>query len=238
MSHQHGGLDAAVVDRGRSAPAHAHEGHGGHTDGRLDHAAQFRRLFWIMLVLTAPTVAFSGMFADLLGYRLPDVAGLRWIAPALGTVMYVWGGRPFLSGALGEVRSRRPGMMLLISLAITVAFVSSWGASSGVLHHDLDFWWELALLSAIMLLGHWLEMRSLAQTSSAVDSLAAPTFRFVPTHFRAGCPCRGLIGVLSGRSGSWSGAAGRSAPGSLSARVVSSVVDVVGGFLGRSGSRA
>src|SRR6185503_18479777 len=65
------------------------------------------------------------------------------------------------------------GMMLLIGLAITVAFVSSWGASLGALDHQLDFWWELALLIVIMLLGHWIEMRSLAQTTSALDSLAA-----------------------------------------------------------------
>jgi Cu2+-exporting ATPase len=87
--------------------------------------------------------------------------------------MYLWGGRPFLTGAISEIRSRAPGMMLLIGLAITVAFVSSWGASIGVLPHDLDFWWELALLIVIMLLGHWIEMRSLAQTTSALDSLAA-----------------------------------------------------------------
>ena len=87
--------------------------------------------------------------------------------------MYLWGGRPFLTGAISEIRSRAPGMMLLIGLAITVAFVSSWGASLGVLPHNLDFWWELALLIVIMLLGHWIEMRSLAQTTSALDSLAA-----------------------------------------------------------------
>ena len=67
--------------------------------------------------------------------------------------MYLWGGRPFLTGAVSEIRSRTPGMMLLIGLAITVAFVSSWGASLGVLPHNLDFWWELALLIVIMLLG-------------------------------------------------------------------------------------
>src|SRR5690625_734898 len=87
--------------------------------------------------------------------------------------MYVWGGRPFLTGAVGELRSRKPGMMLLIGMAITVAFVASLGASLGIFSHELDFWWELALLVVIMLLGHWLEMRSLAQTSSALDSLAA-----------------------------------------------------------------
>lgn len=126
-----------------------------------------------MAALAVPTVALSPMFAMLLGYELPDFPGARWISPVLGTVMYVWGGRPFLTGAVSEIRSRAPGMMLLIGLAITVAFLASWGASLGVLHHQLDFWWELALLIVIMLLGHWIEMRSLAQTTSALDSLAA-----------------------------------------------------------------
>ncbi len=148
---------------------HGHQGHGGHRD----HVAQFRRLFWVMLVLAIPTVALSGMFAMILGYQVPEFPGAQWVSPLLGTVMYFWGGRPFLTGAISEIRSRTPGMMLLIGLAITVAFVSSWGASLGVLDHQLDFWWELALLIVIMLLGHWIEMRSLAQTSSALDSLAA-----------------------------------------------------------------
>ena len=126
-----------------------------------------------MLVLAVPVVGLSPMFADLIGYTIPHVPGLGWIAPVLGTVMYVWGGRPFLSGGLSELRSRAPGMMLLISLGITVAFLASWGSTLGLLHHSLEFWWELALLIVIMLLGHWIEMRSLAQTSSALDSLAA-----------------------------------------------------------------
>jgi Cu2+-exporting ATPase len=146
-----------------------HPGHGGHGD----HVAQFRRLFWTMLVLAAPTVALSGMFAMILGYTVPDFPGSQWVSPVLGTVMYLWGGRPFLTGAISEIRSRTPGMMLLIGLAITVAFTSSLGASLGLLPHNLDFWWELALLIVIMLLGHWIEMRSLAQTTSALDSLAA-----------------------------------------------------------------
>ncbi|WP_425413814.1 heavy metal translocating P-type ATPase [Ruania albidiflava] len=113
------------------------------------------------------------MFADLLGYQLPDAGWVWWVSPVLGTVMYLWGGRPFLTGALSEIRARQPGMMLLIGLAITVAFIASWGASLGLLDHQLNFWWELALLVVIMLLGHWIEMRSLAQTTSALDSLAA-----------------------------------------------------------------
>jgi Cu2+-exporting ATPase len=113
------------------------------------------------------------MFADLVGYQLPDAPWVAWVSPVLGTVMYLWGGSPFLTGAVSEVRSRKPGMMLLISLAITVAFIASMGASLQLLDAELGFWWELALLVVIMLLGHWIEMRSLAQTTSALDSLAA-----------------------------------------------------------------
>lgn len=147
-----------------------HEGHSGHS-GHAGHAAHFRRLFWIMLVVAVPVVVCSPMFAMLLGYEVP--AWALWVSPVLGTAMYLWGGAPFLSGAVAEIRDRKPGMMLLIGLAITVAFLASWGASLGLLHHELDFWWELALLVVIMLLGHWMEMRSLAQTTSALDSLAA-----------------------------------------------------------------
>jgi Cu2+-exporting ATPase len=161
------------VQRAGHATQTAHAEHGGHHAGHGDHVAQFRRLFWTMLVLAVPTVALSGMFAMILGYTVPEFGGSRWVSPVLGTAMYLWGGRPFLTGAISEILSRTPGMMLLIGLAITVAFISSWGASLGVLPHNLDFWWELALLIVIMLLGHWIEMRSLAQTTSALDSLAA-----------------------------------------------------------------
>ncbi|KAB1641494.1 cadmium-translocating P-type ATPase [Gulosibacter chungangensis] len=148
----------------------AHGGHGGHA-GHGDHVGQFRRLFWINLVIALPVVLFSPMFGMVLGYEVPGWAG--WIAPVLGTVMYGWGGWPFLTGAWSEIKSRKPGMMLLIALAITVAFFASWAATLGLVHHELEFWWELALLIVIMLLGHWIEMRSLAQTTSALDSLAA-----------------------------------------------------------------
>ncbi len=167
---QHAAAGGASHEHHGATGGHGHAGHGG---GHGDHVAQFRRLFWIMLVLAIPVVGASGMFAMILGYTLPDVAALAWVSPVLGTLMYVWGGRPFLTGAVSELKSRRPGMMLLIALAISVAFLASWGASLGLLDHELDFWWELALLIVIMLLGHWIEMRSLAQTSSALESLAA-----------------------------------------------------------------
>ena len=125
-----------------------------------------------MLVFALPVVSFDAMFASLVGYPLPRSGWTTWISPVLGTVMYVWGGRPFLTGAVDEIRGRRPGMMLLIGLAITVAFLASWAYSLGLVSHELDFWWELALLIVIMLVGHWIEMRSLAQTTSALDSLA------------------------------------------------------------------
>ncbi|MCC2031229.1 cadmium-translocating P-type ATPase [Microbacterium sp. BWT-G7] len=176
--HAHAGLGspaAHAAPAAHDAPAAhaAHSSHGGHTGHGADHAARFRRLFWINLALAVPVIAFSGMFAMLAGYPLPEAPIAAWISPVLGTVMYFWGGWPFLTGAIGEIRARTPGMMLLVGLAITVAFIASWGATLGMLHHQLEFWWELALLIVIMLLGHWIEMRSLAQTTSALDSLAA-----------------------------------------------------------------
>lgn len=166
-NHQHSTAMAGTGEHtGHHDSGMSHAGHG-------DHVAQFRKLFWLNLIIAVPVVAFSSMFAMLIGYDIPDFAGAQWVAPLLGTVMYLVGGRPFLTGAISEIRSGKPGMMLLIGLAITVAFLASWGASLGVLHHELEFWWELALLIVIMLLGHWVEMRSLAQTTSALDSLAA-----------------------------------------------------------------
>ena len=152
-----------------------HEGHGGHGGhgGQHDHVAMFRRLFWISVVLAIPTVLLSGAFAHLVGYNLPDSPVIAWIPAILGTVLYVWTGRPFLTGAVDEITQRSPGMMTLIALGITVAFLASWGSHLGLLDPQLEFWWELAMLVVIMLLGHWVEMASLARTSSALDELAA-----------------------------------------------------------------
>ncbi|GAT12234.1 copper-translocating P-type ATPase [Mycolicibacterium novocastrense] len=133
----------------------------------------FRRRFWFSLVLSVPVVVFSHMIAELFGYTRPDFPGMTWIAPILGTVIFVYGGMPFLTGGWAEVKSRRPGMMLLIAMAISVAFVASWVTTLGIGGFNLDFWWELALLIVIMLLGHWLEMRALGSASGALDALAA-----------------------------------------------------------------
>ncbi|WP_435824966.1 copper-translocating P-type ATPase [Nocardia rhamnosiphila] len=133
----------------------------------------FRRRFWISLLFAVPVVGFSHMVAELLGYHLPDFAGVSWIPPVLGTVIFFYGGTPFLTGGWAELRSRRPGMMLLIAMAISVAFLASWVTTLGLGGFELDFWWELALLIVIMLLGHWLEMRALGSASGALDALAA-----------------------------------------------------------------
>ena len=109
------------TDHGTHADHHdGHHGggHMGHT-GHGDHAAQFRDRFWWSLLLALPVVGFSSMFADLLGYTLP--AGTGWVSPVLGTVVFFYGGWPFLTGAVSELRSRQPGMMLLVAMAITVA---------------------------------------------------------------------------------------------------------------------
>ncbi len=155
--------DAAHGGHGR------HPGHGGHDD----HLARFRRRFWISLALSVPTVLLDPMFGHLLGYAVPPLPGVAWVSPVLGTVIFLYAGWPFLAGAGGEFRSRRPGMMLLIAMAITVAFAASWASTLQVVTERLDFWWELALLITIMLLGHWLEMRSLGAATGALDAIAA-----------------------------------------------------------------
>src|SRR6476620_2822913 len=146
--------------------AHSHGQHAGHS------VAMFRERFWLTLALAVPVVFFSPMFAELLGYEPPTFPGSAWIPPVFGTAIYLYGGRPFLRGGLNELSTRKPGMMLLIAMAISVAFVASWVTSLGIGGFDLDFWWELALLVAIMLLGHWIEMRALGSAQGALNALA------------------------------------------------------------------
>jgi len=130
----------------------------------------FKDRFWISLLLTIPVIAYSDMIQMWLGFSAPTFPGSELIPPVLGTVIFIYGGLPFLKGAVQEVRDRQPGMMLLIGMAITVAFGASAATSLGWL--DLDFWWELASLISIMLLGHWLEMRAIGQAHGALTALA------------------------------------------------------------------
>ena len=147
-----------------------HAGHGDH-GGHAGHADLFRRRFWISLILSIPVIIYSHMVQEWLGFTPPEFTGSDLIAPVLGTVIFLYGGSVFLTGGWSEIRDRKPGMMLLISLAIGVAFIASAATSLGFF--DLEFWWELALLIVIMLLGHWLEMRALGQAQGALGALAA-----------------------------------------------------------------
>ncbi|MBI2397135.1 MAG: heavy metal translocating P-type ATPase [Xanthomonadales bacterium] len=130
----------------------------------------FRDRFWITLLLTAPAVVWSGMIQHWFGYAAPVFVGSSWIPALFGTAVYLYGGWPFLKGAADELQRRLPGMMTLISLAISVAFAFSLAVSFGAPGSDL--WWELASLVSIMLLGHWIEMRSITQAQGALRALA------------------------------------------------------------------
>jgi P-type Cu2+ transporter len=153
----------------RGAPPD-HGGHGAHDEHAGHSVAMFRDKFWISLALTVPTLVWGHMVPRTLGYTPPHVPGFRWIAPAFGTLVFVYGGLVFLQGAWRELRNRLPGMMTLIALAITVAFVFSAAVTLG--YPGMPLWEELATLVTIMLLGHWIEMRSISQAQGAVQELA------------------------------------------------------------------
>ncbi|WP_165983878.1 heavy metal translocating P-type ATPase [Streptomyces sp. YIM 98790] len=154
---------------GGHADHEGHTGHGGH-DKHAGHSPEmFRSRFWLSLLLTLPVLVTSHMIMEWFGYGL-DFPGMAAVAPALGTAIFLYGGGPFLTGAVAELRDRRPGMMLLIGMAITVAFVASWTASLGLF--EVEVWWELSLLIDIMLLGHWMEMRAIGQARGALAALA------------------------------------------------------------------
>ena len=131
----------------------------------------FRQKFWGTLLLSIPTIVWSPMIQHWFGYSAPGGAtASRWIPAFFGALVFAYGGWVFIRGALGEIRDRRPGMMTLISLAISVAFVFSLAVTFGFPGSDL--WWELATLVTIMVLGHWIEMRSVSQAEGALKELA------------------------------------------------------------------
>ncbi|TVR30106.1 MAG: heavy metal translocating P-type ATPase [Spirochaetaceae bacterium] len=131
----------------------------------------FRDKFWLSLVMTLPVLFWSAHIQALLGYQAPEFAGSRWVAALLGTAVFLYGGLVFLKGASRELKERLPGMMTLISLAISVAFLFSWVVQLGIIEAEA-LWWELASLVTIMLLGHWIEMRSISQAQGALQELA------------------------------------------------------------------
>src|SRR6202166_2571228 len=154
-------VDHKMADMHRS-----HDRHAGHSVG------MFRDKFWLSFALTIPVVFWSSDVQHWLGYAAPSFPGSKFIPAILATVVFVYGGLVFIRGAWGELADRKPGMMTLISLAITVAFGTSLAATFGLF--EIDVWWELASLITVMLLGHWLEMRAISQARAALHALAAP----------------------------------------------------------------
>jgi len=160
-----------MPDRERRHQGHArHEPHAGH-DKHAGHSVEmFRDRFWLSAILTVPALAWSEPIQHWLGYRAPAFPGSEYLPAVLGTAIYVYGGAVFIQGAMRELADRVPGMMTLISLAISVAFAYSAAVTLGVA--GMSLWWELATLVTIMLLGHWIEMRSIVQARGALHQLA------------------------------------------------------------------
>jgi P-type Cu2+ transporter len=158
--------ETEAVDAARRARSSdvGHDKHAGHS------VEMFRNRFWVALVLTVPALVWEPMLQDWFGYRAPDFPGSRFIPAVFGTIVFFYGGWVFLEGAVRELRDRLPGMMTLIGLAISVAFLYSAAVTLGFEGHAL--WWELATLVTIMLLGHWIEMRSIFQAQGALKELA------------------------------------------------------------------
>jgi Cu2+-exporting ATPase len=159
--HDHGQHDAA-----------RHAGHDDHT-GHVDHSGHefmFRRKFWVSLILSVPVILYSEAVQDWFNFGMPVFAFSEWLVPLFSIIVFVYGGWPFIEMAIPEFKSRKPGMMALISLAISVAFIYS--LATTIFSLGESFYWELVTLIVIMLLGHWLEMRSVRQASGALDELA------------------------------------------------------------------
>jgi P-type Cu2+ transporter len=166
MKHQaHAQTADPHADHKVSEPHASHDRHAGHS------VAMFRDKFWLSFALTIPVVFWSADVQHWLRYTAPSFPGSKVIPAVLGTVIFVYGGLVFIRGAWSELADHKPGMMTLISLAITVAFGTSLAETFGVF--EIDVWWELSSLITIMLLGHWLEMRAISQARGALNALAA-----------------------------------------------------------------
>jgi P-type Cu2+ transporter len=167
MAHDHHAHDTSARGSApllRPSEDQGHDKHAGHS------VEAFRRRFWISLALTIPALIWEPMIQHWFGYRAPQIPGAEFIPAIFGTAVFFYGGLVFLRGAAREVAARLPGMMTLISLAISVAFAYSVAVTLGYDGHAL--WWELATLVTIMLLGHWVEMRSVTQAEGALKELA------------------------------------------------------------------
>jgi len=171
-THEHEAMDKAMHSRDVDHDMHAHteHDHAGHGVDHTGHEIMFRNRFWVCLLLTIPVIAFSPMLQQWFGFHIPEFPGSQFVGPIFAIAIFLYGGIPFLQMAVPELQNRQPGMMTLISLAITVAFLYS------LLAIFIDpmggFFWEMATLIDVMLLGHWIEMRSVRQASGALKELA------------------------------------------------------------------
>ena len=175
IQHDHTAMDHAGHDHGDTHAGHdmdhgAHDTHAGHGVNHTGHEFMFRDRFWVSLVLTVPVLLFSPMLQEWFGFSMPEFPGSGLVGPFFALIIFLYGGVPFIQMAVPEVRQRRPGMMTLITLAISVAFLYSVFAL--FFAPGQGFFWEMATLIDVMLLGHWLEMRSVRQASGALNELA------------------------------------------------------------------
>ena len=168
--HGHASATNAPTPHAHRVAYEGHAGRGAHDKHAGHSVAMFRDKFWISLLLTLPTLVWGHMLQRAFGYNAPTFVGSQWIPAAFGTAVFAYGGWPFIQGAWRELEDRLPGMMTLIALAISVAFVFSAAVTLG--YPGMPLWEELATLVTIMLLGHWLEMRSISQAQGALGELA------------------------------------------------------------------
>ena len=193
--HDHSQMEHDQHTSGKSAEVDPHAGHAQHTvksqhDMQADHSAHgmdktdehaghvdhtghedlFRRRFWVSLLLSIPVLLYTPMLQMWFGFRMPEFTGSQWVMPLFSIIVFAYGGVPFIQMAVPEVRNRQPGMMTLISLAIAVSFIYS--LATMFVNLGEGFFWELVTLIDIMLLGHWIEMRSVRQASGALNELS------------------------------------------------------------------
>ncbi len=172
-SHQAHGDMGNSESQNHNAKQTDHNQHEGHDSGggsHMHHEQLFRRKFWVSLVLSIPVLIFSPTVQGWLGYSIPSFPLSQWIVPVFAVIVFIVGGLPFFNMAGGELKKKQPGMMTLISLALAVSFLYS--IASTFFSLGASFYWELVTLIDVMLLGHWIEMRSIRQASGALDELS------------------------------------------------------------------
>ncbi|WP_270286057.1 copper/silver-translocating P-type ATPase CopB [Enterococcus lactis] len=170
MEHNHGDIaDSKQMD---------HSMHMDHDHGGMDHSmhmGNFKQKFWLSLILAIPIILFSPMMGMEFPFQI-TFPGSDWLVLILATILFIYGGQPFLSGAKMELKQKSPAMMTLIAMGITVAYIYSvYSFIANLINphtHVMDFFWELATLIVIMLLGHWIEMNAVSNASNALQKLA------------------------------------------------------------------